>query len=97
MAENSCAGWLRPGLSLNRDLQLRAARLAVPRMSRPDLEARMDSALVELVATQELLDQAMRRVAELEIREAMGRPSGNRRRAQVAEVLAGMAGMGSVG
>ena len=88
MAADSCAGWLTPGLSLSTQLQLEAARRAVPRMHRHDLEARMDSALVDLANTQSMLNQAMRRVAELELREIVNQPPGDRHQALAAEVLA---------
>ena len=90
MASDSCAGWLTPGLSLSTQLQLEAARRAVPRMHRHDLEARMDSALVDLAATQNMLNQAMRRVQELELREIVSQPPGDRHLAWAAEVLAGL-------
>jgi hypothetical protein len=60
-------------------------------MHRHDLEARMDSALVDLANTQSMLSQAMRRVAELELREIVNQPPGDRHQAWTAEVLAAQA------
>jgi len=67
--------WLQPGLSLGGELALESARRAVPRMHRHDLEAQLDSALVDLANTREMLNQAMRRVMELEIAEISRQPS----------------------
>ena len=84
---DDCGGWLSPGLSLSGELTLEAARRAVPRLHRHDLEARLDSALVDLAYTQSMLNQAMRRVAELELREAISEPPADRHHAWAAEVL----------
>ena len=92
MASDSCAGWLTPGLSLSSQIALEAARRAVPRMHRHDLEARLDSTLVALATTQNMLNQAMRRVAELELREIVNQPPGDQHQAWAAEVLAGLGG-----
>ena len=91
MASESCAGWLTPGLSLSSQIALEAARRAVPRMHRHDLEARLDSTLVALATTQNMLNQAMRRVAELELREIVNQPPGDQHQAWAAEVLAAQA------
>ena len=66
--------WLSPDLSLPRQLELEAARRQIPRLSRQDLEASLDSALVAAVTTDHLLRQALARVQELELREAVGQP-----------------------
>lgn len=90
MTDDGCAGWLCPGLSLGGELALEAARRAVPRLHRNDLEAQLDSALVDLANCREMLNQAMRRVAELELREVISQPPSDRHHAWAAEVLAGL-------
>ena len=67
--------WMNPELSLARQLELEAARRAIPRLHRHDLEARLDSALVHLVTTDHLLRQALGRVIELEAKEAAAAPT----------------------
>jgi hypothetical protein len=47
--------WLDPQLSLGAELGLEAARRAIPRANRHDLEAAMDSALVRSVTLEHLL------------------------------------------
>lgn len=82
--------WLNPSMSLEQDLSLRAARLAIPRMSRADLEARLDSALVHTMTTDHLLRQALARVSELELREQGGQPPADRRHQWARQLLAGL-------
>ena len=67
--------WMNPELSLARQLDLEAARRAIPKLHRHDLEARLDSALVSLVTMDHLLRQALGRVIELEAREAAAAPT----------------------
>jgi len=66
--------WLNPELSLSAQLELEAARRAIPHQHRHDLEARLDQALVQLYTHDHLLRQALARVQELELREIAGRP-----------------------
>lgn len=67
--------WMNPELSLARQLELEAARRAIPKLHRHDLEARLDSALVHLVTTDHLLRQALGRVIELEAKAAAAAPA----------------------
>jgi len=68
-------GWrMDPNLSLSRQLELERARREIPRLHRHDLEARLDSALVHLTTMDHLLRQALARVQELEIKEALAEP-----------------------
>ena len=82
--------WLDPSMSLEQELSLRAARLAVPRLGRADLEARLDSALVHAMTTDHLLSQALARVSELELRELVGQPPAKRRHQWARDLLAGL-------
>jgi hypothetical protein len=66
--------WLDPQLSLSRELELQAARLSIKKLSREDLEARLDSAIVHAVTFENLLRQALAKVNELELRELQGPP-----------------------
>ena len=66
--------WLDPNLSLSRELELESARRAIPKLHRHDLEARLDSALVHVVTMDHLLRQALAKVSELEIKEALAGP-----------------------
>ena len=66
--------WLDPNLSLSRELELESARRAIPKLHRHDLEARLDSALVHVVTMDHLLRQALAKVSELEIKEAIAGP-----------------------
>jgi hypothetical protein len=59
-------------------------------MHRHDLEARLDSALVQVVTMDNLLRQALARVSELELREVAGQPPVDRHHQWVREVLAGL-------
>jgi hypothetical protein len=79
---------MKPGLSLGADLT--QARRAVPLMSRQDLESRLDSTLVELAGCREMLNQAMLRVTELELREIAGRPPAERHHNWATELFAGL-------
>lgn len=80
--------WLDPQLSLSAELGLEAARRAIPRTHRHDLEAAMDSALVHSVTLEHLLRQALGRVQELELREIVNRPPADRHHQWAAEVRA---------
>lgn len=64
--------WMKSGLSPEVDLSLNLARRAVPRLNRQDLERQLDRALVDLAQTRQILSDACRRIAELELREAVG-------------------------
>ena len=64
-----------PELSLARQLDLEAARRAIPRLHRHDLEARLDSALIHVVTMDHLLRQALGRVIELEAKAAAAAPT----------------------
>jgi hypothetical protein len=89
MAADGCDGWwLQPELSLSRELELETARRAIPHLHRHDLEARLDSALVHAITSDHLLRQALARVQELELREAINQPPADRHRAWAAEVMA---------
>ena len=83
---------MNPQLSLPRELELEAARRAIPRMHRHDLEARLDSALVHAVTMDHLLRQALARVSELELRELVGQPPPERHHQWARELLAGLRG-----
>lgn len=78
--------WMKPGLSPEVDLSLTMARRAVPRLNRQDLERQLDRALVDLAQTRQTLSDACRRIAELELREALGQ-TGDARRWQWAAAL----------
>lgn len=77
---------MKPGLSLGGELALESARRAVPRLHRHDLEAQLDSALVSLASTREMLNQAMRRVMELEIQQINQQPA--RHQSMTLKILA---------
>jgi hypothetical protein len=67
--------WLKPELSLSRELELETARREIPRLHRHDLEARLDSALVHVVTLDNLLRQALAKVIELEAKEVAAAPA----------------------
>ena len=72
--EGGCGWWLNPELSLPRQLELEAARRAIPQLHRQELEARLDSALVHAMTFDHLLRQALARVQELELQAIASRP-----------------------
>jgi len=80
--------WLKPELSLSRELELETARREIPRLHRHDLEARLDSALVHVVTFDHLLRQALARVQELELKEALAAPPAPRHQEWARELLA---------
>ena len=80
--------WLKPELSLSRELELETARREIPRLHRHDLEARLDSALVHAVTFDHLLRQALARVQELELKEALAAPPAPRHQEWARELLA---------
>jgi len=80
--------WLKPELSLSRELELETARREIPRLHRHDLEARLDSALVHCVTFDHLLRQALARVQELEIKEALAAPPTPRHLAWARDLMA---------
>jgi len=79
--------WLKPELSLSRELELETARREIPRLHRHDLEARLDSALVHCVTFDHLLRQALARVQELEIKEALVVPPAPRHQQWARQLL----------
>lgn len=79
--------WLKPELSLSRELELETARREIPRLHRHDLEARLDSALVHAVTFDHLLRQALARVQELEIKEALAAPPAPRHLAWARDLM----------
>ena len=82
--------WLDPQLSLGAELSLEAARRAIPRTHRHDLEAAMDSALVHSVPLEHLLRQALGRVQELELQAIVNQPPADRPHRWAAEARAGL-------
>ena len=76
MAEGS---WMQSGLTPERELSLSLARREIPRLQREALERHLDRALVDLAQTRQTLGDACRRIAELELREALGRQGDARR------------------
>ena len=84
--------WLDPQLSLPRELELEAARRAIPNLHRRDLEARLDSALVHAITMDNMLRQALARVSELELRELVGHPPAERHHQWARDLLAGLRG-----
>ena len=77
-----------PQLSLGAELSLEAARRAIPRTHRHDLEAAADLALVHSVTLEHLLRQALARVQELELQAIVNQPPADRRHQWAAEVRA---------
>jgi hypothetical protein len=90
MAPDSPDWWLDPTLSLARELELEAARRAIPKLHRHDLEAQLDSALVHCVTMDNLLRQALARVSEMELRELVGQPPAERHHQWARELMAGL-------
>jgi len=82
--------WLDPQLSLGAELNLEAARRAIPRTHRQDLEAAMDSALVHSVTLEHLLRQPLASVQELELQAIANQPPADRHHQWAAEVRAGL-------
>jgi len=76
-----------PNLSLSRQLELERARREIPRLHRHDLEARLDSALVHVVTFDHLLRQALARVQELELKEALAAPPAPRHQEWAQQLL----------
>lgn len=84
-------GWrLDPQLSLGAELSLEAARRAIPRTHRQDLEAAADLALVHSVTLEHLPRQALARVQELELQAIVNQPPADRHHRWAAEVRAGL-------
>lgn len=63
--------WLNMELSLERALTLEQERRAAAQLHPHDLAAALDSLLVLYCQTHYMLEQAMRRVMELEIKESL--------------------------
>lgn len=59
-----------PQLSLSMEAAYRAAQLQLQRLKRDELLARADQFMLTSLVNQQLLSQAMRRVAELELQAA---------------------------
>lgn len=80
-------GWrLDPALSLSAALALEAARRAIPRLHRHDLEAQLDQALIAMTQHDHLLRQVLARVIELETQLALVGQS-DRHRHWAAELM----------
>ena len=62
--------WMQPTLSLSLEAQLRAAQLELHSMPREQLLARSEFFMAAAATNHHLLNQAMRRITELELREA---------------------------
>ena len=89
--EGGCGWWLDPELSLPRQLELEAARRAIPQLHRQELESRLDSALVHAMTFDHLLRQALARVQELELQAITSRPEPQERRKHwAAELLSSL-------
>jgi hypothetical protein len=67
-----------------------AARRAIPKLLRHDLEARLDSALVHAVTMNHLLRQALAKVSEMELRELVGQPPAERHQQWARDLLVGL-------
>lgn len=67
----SWGAWMVRQHSLEREAAIEIQRRALRAMPEPQLRGMADSLLVSLVETQAMLTSAMRRIAELEVREAL--------------------------
>ena len=69
-------GWrLDPTLTLERSVALEAARRAIPRLSREELEARLDTAMHQSILMEQLFRQAIGRCHTLELQLILSRPT----------------------
>jgi hypothetical protein len=70
---NRCTSmtWMSPSLSLAMEAGLHAARLQLRKMPQDQLLAEAERFMVTATVNHNLLSQAMRRVSELELREAV--------------------------
>jgi hypothetical protein len=76
MTETPSGPWrLDLTLTLPTQLDLERGRRAIPKMHRHQLDALADSLLVAHAQQQQIIRQAMGRVAELEAREALQEPA----------------------
>lgn len=76
MNETPAGPWrLDLTLTLSTQLNLERSRRSIPRVHRHELEALADSLLVAHVHQQQIIRQALGRVAELEAREAIRDPA----------------------
>jgi hypothetical protein len=62
--------WMDPAISLSLEAKLRAAQLQLQQLPREQLIARAEHFMCVAATNHHLLNQAMRRVAELELQEA---------------------------
>lgn len=72
--------WLNPALSLETQLSQEHDRRRAAQMSREQLSALADRLICQLYRSDLILDQALRRVAQLEAERALGQPVPARRR-----------------
>jgi hypothetical protein len=61
--------WMEPTLSLSLEAGLRAAQLQLQRLPREELIARAEHFMGAAAVNHHLLNQAMRRIAELELQQ----------------------------
>lgn len=80
-------------LTLSTQLDLERGRRSIRRVHRHELEALADSLLVAHVSQQQIIRQAMKRVAELEAREAIRDPA-PRHQQWAREVLGQLGSLG---
>lgn len=93
MNETPAGPWrLDLTLTLGMELDLERGRRSIPRVHRHELEALADSLLVAHAHQQQIIRQAMGRVAELEEREAVRDPAP--RHHQWAREVLGRLGLG---
>ena len=62
--------WMDPQLSLAMEAAYRAAQLQLQRLQRDELLARANQFMLTSLVNQQLLSQAMKRIAELELQAA---------------------------
>jgi len=79
-------------LTLGMQLDLERGRRSIPRLHRHELDALADSMLVQHFHQQQIIRQALKRVAELEAREAIRDPAP--RHHQWAREVLGRLGLG---
>ena len=94
MNETPTAQWrLDLTLTLGMQLDLERGRRSIPRLQRVELDALADSMLVQHFHHQQIIRQALKRVAELEAREAIRDPAP--RHHQWAREVLGRLGVGA--
>lgn len=67
--------WFNPSIPLERELELERSRRSIKTLTRAQLEAALEALLVQETARDHVLRQAMARLAELELREALRQPA----------------------